>query len=225
MRNVLRLPEPPTPALSAGGLVHEVLEAHARRWRDAEADGRAPPSASDLEALTRERYGTRVRSGEATGEGGLEEVLLMAAHGHEMMEAAGVEILEIEHRIAMPYECGGQTHRLIAKLDRIDRTAEGVRIVDYKTGGASQARLSPKKTDLQLGIYALALRHAMPETDGVAEYWVLRTGQRGTISLAEFDEGKIRAKIDEAVRGMLAGEFPRKAGSCSGMCAILFGGA
>ena len=139
-----------------------------------------------------------------------------------MMVESAAEILEIERRITMPYVVDGVEHRLIAKLDRVDRIGSGVRIVDYKTGPASKAKLEPSKSDLQLGIYAIAIRSQMPEVGGVAEYWMLRTGQRGSIGLDAIDEDKVRSELDEAARGMVAGEFTSKPGqTCGGLCAIL----
>jgi DNA helicase-2/ATP-dependent DNA helicase PcrA len=222
VKHVLGLGEAATPALSLGGIVHQALEDHARAWRDAEAEGRGAPGLDALLADVRRRFFAQLHAG-ADGDGlTIEELLAWLGNAHRMMTESGVEILEIERRIVMPYEVDGVGHRLIAKLDRVDRTSGGVRIVDYKTGHATKTKLEPGKGDLQLGIYALAIRHQMPEVGGTAEYWMLRTGQRGSISLDAIDETKVRGAIDGAVRGMTAGEFPSKPGNtCSGLCEIL----
>jgi len=225
MRHVMGLGEAPTTALSTGGMIHQALEWFGRAWRDADVEGNEPPDGAALAAFGRRLFEAQLRAG---GEGDAlagDELLAMLARAQEMMEANRAEILEIERKIVMPYELDGVTHRLIAKLDRVDRIDPGVRIVDYKTGGASKAKLEPKKDDLQLGIYAMAIRHEMPEVGGVAEYWMLRTGERGVIDLDSIDEAKVRGTIDKAVRGMLAGEFPHASGySCSGLCRLLVAG-
>lgn len=222
VKHVLGLGEVVTAQVSLGGLVHQALEEHARAWRDAEAEGGERPGAAALVADGRRRFFAQLRAG-GVGDGvTVDELVAMLERAHGMMEANAAEILEVERRITMPYVVDGVEHRLIAKLDRVDRVAAGVRIVDYKTGAASKAKLEPKKNDLQLGIYAMAIRDQMPEVGGTAEYWVLRTGGRGVIGLDAIDEAKVRGTIDAAVRGMAAGEFPRKpGGDCGGLCAIL----
>lgn len=219
--DVLGLGEPPTAHLTLGGLVHQALEWHARAWRDAEAEGREPPTPEALEAHTRSLFARMVRSG---GEGDTlarDETVAMVLRAHEMMAACGAEILEIERKITVPYAVDDQEHRLVAKLDRVDRTGAGVRIVDYKTGRSTEARRSPNPTDLQLGIYAMAIRHEMPEVAGEAEYWLLRTGERGSIALDKINEQKVRQKIDGVVRGLTAGEFPRAPRTCAGLCELI----
>jgi hypothetical protein len=52
---------------------------------------------------------------------------------------------------------------------------------------------------------------------GRAEYWMLATGERGVIDLARLDLKKTRKRIDEAIRGMLAGDWPRGK-DCDGLC-------
>lgn len=225
VRHVLGLGEAPTPALSTGGMVHQAMEWYGRAWRDADVEGKPLPGADALVAYGRRLFFAQLRSG-GLGDGlTADELAAMLMRAHEMMVENRAEILEIERRIVMPYAVDGSEHRLVAKLDRVDRIGAGVRIVDYKTGGASKAKLEPKKDDLQLGIYAMVLRHEMPEAGGQAEYWLLRTGERGTIDLDAIDEAKVRAAIDKAVRGMVSGEFPSKPGwSCSGLCRLLVAG-
>lgn len=150
---------------------------------------------------------------------------------------------------------GAQTvHTFEAKMDRLDRLpggATGHRIVDYKTGGARKALLEPGADDLQLGIYAMALSHhqggeaeslwgrglvsagrggdeaaLLAPATGVAEYWVLSTGQRGSIDLADIDYAEVKEQIDTVVTGLLKGPFKRgdpKRGGCWGLCEMFLG--
>ena len=205
-----------------GSLVHKLLEDHARAWQDAEAEGSPLPTLASLQSTGRKKLAALRLENTCADKTTVDELDAMLANAHEMMLADRAEILEVEHTIIMPYEINGQTHRMTAKIDRVDRVETGVRIVDYKTGGASKTKLEPSDKDLQLGIYAMLIRHAMPDADGYAQYWLVRTGQRGTINIADLAMDKIQKKIEDAVCGMLAGEFPRKASSCSGLCDILF---
>ncbi|MEO0717187.1 MAG: hypothetical protein AAFY58_09400, partial [Planctomycetota bacterium] len=72
-------------------------------------------------------------------------------------------------------------------------------------------------TDLQLGIYAMAVAERFPDAAGVAEYWVLSTGQRGTITLDDLKLDRVRKDIDKAIAGMLAGDW-QQGKNCRGLC-------
>src|SRR5438046_2161920 len=58
------------------------------------------------------------------------------------------------------------------------------------------------------------------ELQGVAEYWLLATGECGRIALADLDWPKVSKTIDAAIDGLVAGAFPRKRG-CDGLCRVL----
>jgi RecB family exonuclease len=132
------------------------------------------------------------------------------------------QILEMEQTIRFPYQVDDMTHTFIAKIDRIDQMADGgLRVIDYKTGKASKAKLEPKNDDLQLGIYLMALKSRFGvEVSGQGEYWMLATGQRGVLPFATIKEAKVRESIDAAIRGILAGEF-EPGEKCAGDCRLL----
>jgi RecB family exonuclease len=119
---------------------------------------------------------------------------------------------------------------MIAKIDRIDQVTladgtAGFRIVDYKTGHASKALLEPGPKDLQLGLYALALRQEYGEDlAGTAEYWLFSTGERGVLELSAVDEAGVRKQIDKVVAGILAGDF-EKGPKCEGQICDFLGPA
>ncbi|HYE60961.1 MAG TPA: ATP-dependent DNA helicase [Phycisphaerales bacterium] len=226
---VLRLPQPYSDDANLGTVAHAALKTFYDRWAKADAEGLPRPGAEQLVTLARETFIATLGSRQVVDNEALEQLsaqmrLLMANLHHD-----GAQVLETERSIDFDYEVDGVAHRFTAKLDRIDLLPDGgVRVIDYKTGYASQRYLAPKKDDLQMGIYALALKLAKGlgwadggDVRGVAEYWCLSTGERGTISFAELDEAKVRAQIDKAARGMLKGEFPCGDG-CGGPC-TLFG--
>lgn len=134
------------------------------------------------------------------------------------------QVLELELNITMPFtDSKGNAHTLTAKIDRLDLSDNGEhRLIDYKTGKPAKYLLEPKKDDLQLGIYALALAHhlAEPQPQGVAEYWVLSEGKAGVIALADLDLDKVRATIDKAAIGMLTPPYTRGK-ACSTHCDLL----
>ncbi|TVQ60292.1 MAG: ATP-dependent helicase [Phycisphaerales bacterium] len=224
---VLRLDEPKTAQLFTGHIAHQALEQYYNEVRNAESDGAPVPPVERLLAiadatLEREWSGHIERD-----ETKIEQLHAQLRNAHAMHEPDAL-ILDVERSVRFAYRCDGVDHPFIAKIDRIDQLADGrMRIVDYKTGHATKKLTEPPRSDLQMCIYALALRHERGDedvSDGLAEYWALSTGERGVISFADLDLEKARAEIDKAIRGMLAGEFPSNAGNsynCRGLCTSL----
>jgi len=226
---VLQLREPVGPHMQIGKIVHEALQKHGEATLTAAEEGRDPPGLKDLLAV-----------GETmTQRAGLEEedrkqILHMLQTAFEMerrdegAESASFTLQDVEKAIdfSIPWSSGIE-HRIEAKIDRIDRCANGsFRIVDYKTGRPSSGKLSPRDDDMQLAVYAMALRALVGgPVEGVAEYWVLSTGERGSISLVDLDLLKVQEAIQEMIQKMLRGEFPRgreqRVGGCRGLCHIL----
>jgi ATP-dependent DNA helicase UvrD/PcrA len=229
INTVLKLPQPDRRETTVGIVAHEVLKDFFDQWGAAEADGRPRPGLDVLLAMAKERYISKLHDKERVSEEVLDQLtaqmrlLFERLHGGA---SASPHILETERTHEFEYELDGKTHSFTSKVDRIDQLRDGgVRIIDYKTGQASKAKTQPKKDDLQLGIYALALKlskgHSWAEggPKGVAEYWCLATGERGVIDLADLDENKVRAKIDKAARGMLEGRFDADP-ECRGPCRL-----
>jgi hypothetical protein len=131
-------------------------------------------------------------------------------------------------------------HQFIAKIDRVDRTqGGGFRVVDYKTGRAKDDFLNPKPGDMQMSLYALALsvwlNADMPANgeafdavrldqiepiEGEAQYWVLSTGQRGSIPFSAMKLEKAAEKVHAAASAMLDGKY-EKGKQCKGLCAYI----
>jgi DNA helicase-2/ATP-dependent DNA helicase PcrA len=229
INNVLKLPQPERRETTVGIVAHEVLKDFFDQWAAAEADGQPKPGLDRLLAMARERYISKLHDKEKVSEEVLDQLAAQMKLLFERLHGGGSaspHILETERKHDFEYELDGKTHLFTAKIDRIDQLQDGgIRIIDYKTGNASKAKTEPKKDDLQLGIYALALKLSKGQSwaegglKGVAEYWVLATGERGVIDLADLDETKIRSKIDKAARGMLEGRFDAKS-ECDGPCRL-----
>ena len=224
VKYVMELPDPVGPSLRVGSVVHSVLQSYCEAWRKADAEGQPAPGPAFLEAAARRVLYGQVDDGEPVDAAELAQTLAQLRIYSQQFHDPSAEVIEIERKHVMDYEHAGIAHRLTAKFDRIDRTAGGIRIVDYKTGHASKKLLEPKPDDLQLGVYALAARHYFddPGLEGTAEYWALSTGERGVLNLADIDTDAINEKITGAIDGMLAGHFD-KGKKCYGSCAILDG--
>jgi hypothetical protein len=216
------LPEVPRPAQIVGVAVHRALQDFYLLLRENEAEGVQPPTREKLIDLGRRAFFREWPRHLETDTAQLDQVQAQLGLVFDQLHDPRANVVEVEKNVHFAYG----PHAFWAKIDRIDRVsapdgAELFRIVDYKTGGAWESFLSPRPDDLQFGIYALALEHLYgPDIAGVAEYWLLATGQRGQISLADIDREKVCAQIDHAIEGMLAGRWERAKG-CRGQCEIL----
>ncbi|MCW5765262.1 MAG: ATP-dependent helicase [Phycisphaeraceae bacterium] len=231
LRQVMRLPEAESSARSIGNLAHAALSEFYVEWRDADAEGRRPPERDRLLEIGRERLEQDAADGEALTPADRDELDAILRRAYDAFHDPTAHITEyIEKQIERPILVDGVAHKLIIKPDRVDDLGDGrYRIVDFKSGQSKKSLLKPDANDLQLGVYALGLDWVFGDKDknpvgGKAEYWLLRTGERGELSLEDIDRDKVVAKIAEACRGMLKGEF-MPAENCDGPCSVLLGPA
>lgn len=212
VEHVLRLPLEDQIHAVVGTAVHEALERFYGRWRDADAEGRPTPGYEELQREARARFIAHWPRDRAIDEATGEQLGAMMRLFWDRMHRDDAHIEELEKSIRMPYVCEGLTHTLTAKIDRVDAGEHGGRrVIDYKTGAARKDLVEPKKTDLQLGIYAMAIEHELgdPGPGSVCEYWCLQDGSRGVIGFDALDMKKIRNAIDQTIQGMLAGDWSR----------------
>ncbi|MEK6703405.1 MAG: ATP-dependent DNA helicase [Planctomycetota bacterium] len=233
VRNVMGVREAESREISDGTIVHRVLERHFDRVRKSEAGGQPPPSIDDLIALAKSELDRSAGPTREIDPEQSERIIALARTAVEKLHDKSSNILELEHDVRFSYthtapgDSGVTTnHSFVAKMDRVEQTAGGLfRVIDYKTGYSSKALKEPAKDDLQLGIYAMAMAFEFNNKSttppaGVAEYWILSTGERGTIDLAKLDLVRVRSKIDEMITGVLTGEFG-KGKACRGGCDFL----
>ena len=253
VRRVLGFPEPEGARQIVGQVVHDVLKEFYERVRVEESGGRKRPGLELVLELGRTRFLERAADVGPGGEQQLAQVLAQLRIWHEKLYDPRHEVEQIEHEFHFAYPhtlspkdqpARAMVHRFEAKIDRLDRlpgAGTGHRIVDYKTGKSRRALLEPEPDDLQMAVYAMAVRahqEGDPQIDGAgkpgkpsedalvrpavgtAEYWILSTGQRGVIDLRAIKYAKVKSRIDDAVSAMLQGEFD-KGERCWGLCEIV----
>lgn len=226
LKHVMGLDEIKTPGLAVGDAVHKALEQFFREVQQAEGEGRPAPGLARLHQLAERILHEQAPDGDPDGVM-MTQINAQLTGAFESLHTPDSEILEIERKITFKLALACGVHDCTAKIDRIDRAADGAfRLIDYKTGAASKKLLEPEKTDLQLCLYALALReHFSIEPDepleGVAEYWLLSSTERGVIALSDLNIDKALDQINTFAEGMLRGDFARKASTCKGLCALL----
>ncbi|MFN0011754.1 MAG: ATP-dependent helicase [Phycisphaerales bacterium] len=225
VKHVLGMPESPSGAIDMGKAAHRALEEFFGRFQQADAEGTPLPTLSDLlEAGRRAFLGLTAHDAEIDRRA-LARLLDQLTVVFERLHNSADHILEREKAYPFPYACNGREHRFSAFIDRLDQLPSGgVRIIDYKSGQARKGYTEPKADDLQLGVYALAVAHSRgidpAALTGTAEYWLLSTGQRGTLDLGALRLDKVRKRIDTAVEGILKGLYPQGK-QCMGECAML----
>jgi len=228
VEQVLRLPIDEGAPAVVGKAVHQALEAFYQKWRVADADGGERPGFELLEAMTKQYFFEHWPRDMVVDADKLKQAQAMIQLYWEKMHDDEAHIEELEKNMVLPYELDGVVHTIRAVLDRVDATdSGGRRVVDYKTGRPRKDLSEPKKDDLQLGIYAMALEHAFgdPGPGSMCEYWLLQDGSKGSISMDAIKMDKVRAKIEKAINGMLEGNWGRsnrcKTGQRSSVCEIL----
>jgi len=220
-RVIDKIPEPPSPALARGNVVHAALEAlHALP-----ANQRTPAAAHDLIAPAWDRVqasrrgGTELTADEATEL--LREAHAMIDRYYDLEDPTRFTPAATEARFVAELADGTPLRGVI---DRIDVAPTGeTRVVDYKTG-----RLPPEafqsKALFQLKFYALALLRStgiMP-----ARLRLLYLGD-GTVLDVTPDRSEIEGGFARTVSALwqriqtstASGEFPPSPSRLCGTCA------
>jgi RecB family exonuclease len=117
---------------------------------------------------------------------------------------------------------GGRTVSFKGRLDRVDTTAEGARVVDYKTGrGTTEKKRLKDGLSVQLPVYQLAVRQTGEQDySQITCLYRLVTRRGGFAELALPDDEaaagcRLRGLVARAVALVDAGLFPRStAGRC-----------
>ncbi|USN99787.1 MAG: ATP-dependent helicase [Phycisphaeraceae bacterium] len=229
VKNILRLPEPEGAPIVVGKVTHEALERFYTLVKRAGERGEREPGLDRLLAIGDEVFEAHWDESEVIDHEQRDRVRALLTNGYAKLHDATVNVTEVEKTHTFMYDHRGR-HKIVAKIDRVDESDAGFRLVDYKTGAPKKYQVEPEKDDLQFGIYALAIRASLNDGKidgvdipaGVAEYWVLSTGQRGVIGFDELAkaENKTRKKIEAVIDGLLDGRFARGK-DCWGACAVL----
>jgi DNA helicase II / ATP-dependent DNA helicase PcrA len=205
-RYIVRIPVPPSAALTFGDTIHKTMHAFYELVKSGEHHTK-----ETLLRLLDEHWSS-------AGYGGKQYEEKMKAHGRELLQGffeKGYDPKIIPTALEEPFKIKiTPTLTLGGKIDRIDTHSDGtIEIIDYKTGSAPQSR-APSK-DPQLTVYALSAStggvfHAPPKK-------AMPAGRRVIVSFYFFEDQKkvtaartheelAQAKLDIAKK---AGEIER----------------
>ncbi len=217
-RVIDRLPEPPSPAMVRGTLVHAVLE----RLFDEPAASRSPQTAAGLigpewdRLVESEPELAGLFTDDADRAGWHAQVRAMLDRYFTLEDPTRLEPAHRELQVEAELASG---LRLRGYIDRLDVSAAGaVRIVDYKTGTAPRADFEARAL-FQMRFYALVLWRTMGAVPGLLQLIYLGNGEIVRYAPDEADllatERKIEALWRAIERAMRSGDWrPRPSKLC-----------
>lgn len=198
--HVLRIPVLPTPAMVYGSALHRAVADFLRRKREGEK-----PTLVQLEATFRSSW---------VGGG-----FISPDHESERFEA-GLTALRrffadeqgkpppdlVEQRFS--FMLGND--RVVGQWDRVDRTAAGAEVADYKSSVLDGEEDTPQRRaakNMQLPVYALAYQKTFGELPAKTALIFLESGQRGEVKPTPDAMGAISAMITSTAAKIRARQF------------------
>ncbi|HEX9268549.1 MAG TPA: ATP-dependent DNA helicase [Candidatus Limnocylindria bacterium] len=199
--HVLQIPVLPTPQMIYGLALHEAVSDFLRRKRDGQH-----PTLTQLEATFRAAW--------------LAEGFISPEHESERFEA-GLTALRrffvdeetrpaadlVEQRFS--FMLGND--RVVGRWDRVDRTADGPLVIDYKSAGGDDDSGAPRANphqDLQLQVYALAYERMYGTRAAKAALHFLETGQRAEMTPQPDALAAVAAVVTSTAAKIRARHFP-----------------
>ncbi len=198
--HVLRIPVLPTPAMVYGSALHRAVADFLRRKRDGEQ-----PTLPQLEATFRSSW---------IGGG-----FISPDHESERFEAGLTALRRFfeAERGAPPPDLVEQrfsfmlgNDRVVGQWDRVDRTASGAEVSDYKSSVLDGEDDTPQRRaakNMQLPVYALAYQKTFGELPTKTALIFLESGKRGEIAPTPDAMGAIGAVITSTAAKIRARQF------------------
>jgi ATP-dependent DNA helicase UvrD/PcrA len=199
-KHVLQIPVLPTPQMTYGLALHEAVKDYLRRSREGEK-----PTLADVQAVFRAAW--------------LAEGFISPAHESERFQA-GLASLRRFHEgeqgqpapdlVEQRFSFMLGNNRVVGRWDRVDRTADGAVVIDYKAGadeeGSGRAQRAANES-LQLRLYALAHERVYGERPLQTALHFLESGERGVVAPSDESIGAVRALVSTTAERIRAREF------------------
>ena len=202
-RYLLKIPAQPHHALSFGQTIHNVLH----QFHKNSMGRREHLSLEDLLALYQHHfihagYESVDHKNERYEKG--KEYLKNYFQTHTKIFGTPIKLEE-----SFSLKISGTT--IIGKIDRIDKTAGGYELIDYKTGSTKDQK--KVDTDEQLSIYALAAKEALKiEIASLALYFI-ESNEKIVTTRTEKQLKKIKQKLEKQVRQIQQSTYQPKPGN------------
>ncbi len=205
-RKILRIPSPTSPHQMLGQVIHAVLENGVRMMM------RGIPA--DLDSLVADFHSRwkKIRLGdpdqkERMGQRGAE----LLAEFIRMQD----ELIGIPAELEKFFEIELNSAKLVGRIDRVNKSPEGLTVIDYKTGNKGSKKLDD---DLQLPIYSLACKELFREYPVDTMIMFLGDGQihRASIDAETLEE--VKTQIEEKIAAINESEFGATPGNPCRTC-------
>jgi len=203
LRHVARVPTPPHHALVLGNALHQAVAA----WHLGQLRGRSLDESGTLAAfaahwssegfLSRHHEEARFSAGQAA----LRRFVATAADPARQTVA-----------VERSFQVRLGTDVVRGRYDRVDTTADGAIITDYKSSDVRDQRRADERAreSLQLQVYALAWEAETGQLPKHMELHFLDSGVVGRVSPEPKRLDRARRILAQAADGIRAGDFPAK---------------
>ena len=219
-RYIDRLPDPPGEAALAGTFAHRVLEDLLSLEPQDRTMDRARALATEVWSDMQDDRDFRALELDPDGVRNFKWAAWRAIEGlWDLEDPKTVELIDTETEVSV--EIGGVP--FIGYIDRVESTADGLVISDYKSGRAPGRRFSSDRLE-QVLLYAAALAELQGTLPARAR--LLYLGQRideaevTAENIGEVTE-RLAATWEELLRRSETGEFPADPGPLCGWCAFV----
>ena len=205
-----RLAAKPAAAMQYGGAMHRVL----KTYFDSVQLGRPKTDDELIAIFRRDLADSRIQEAyqhELYEEQGIEQLRAFLAAARS---ASSTRVLHTEQ----PFEIRLGEITVVGRIDRIDDRADGsVSVIDYKTGKARDQKSADES--LQLSLYAIAAAEKWGYKVGALAFYNLEDNLPVSTTRSESDLLVARERLQEAAKGIAAGEFDANPGMHCDFCA------
>jgi ATP-dependent DNA helicase UvrD/PcrA len=205
-----RIAERPAAAMQYGAAIHRVL----KTYFDSVRAGRPKTDEELTEQFRHDLAAAKIQEAyqhELYEEQGIEQLLAFLA---AVRALPAPQVLHTEESFEI--RVGPTT--VVGRIDRIDRRSDGgVAIIDYKTGKARDQEDADES--LQLSLYAMAAREKWGYDVSALIFQNLAENVPVVTTRSEAQLLAARDKVEEAAKGIAAGEFQAKPGNHCNFCA------
>lgn len=217
---LLKLPMPGAAQLSFGSTMHKTFEQFLKLWQVRAAavqgdlfggakSGKVElPTFAELKQLydnswIDEWYESKIQKQEYREKRGLKQL--------KNFYDKFVEVQPKVSYLEKFFKIGMGDHKFVGKIDRIDESASGGVIIDYKTGGTAATTLEKVDKD-QLIIYQIAAQEFLGEKISCAKYWYLEPNRFSDDFMATPEQilrlkSEYTAVIEEIIRTVQTDSF------------------
>lgn len=207
-RYVLNVPVPPQPVLSFGTTIHDVLRDVAREV----LAGRSPTIENVLTMYERNWQADGYESPAYEAERKTAGQRALRAYLTQYPELLTRSPLAVE----APFSVALATTRLSGRIDRIDKLEDGrILVTDFKTG---EGKMRDAASDIQISIYALALRRAFRLDPSELRLSYVETGREDATTRPPEQDADTAQRVEDIAARIRAGDFHATPGFLCRFC-------